>query len=57
MGESLPHVTNGDSAGNTLRQTAGTPSGIDRWVGGTHVTPDNAWRWDPAELALVRPAG
>jgi hypothetical protein len=30
--------------------------GIDRWVGGTHVTPDNAWRWDTAELKLVRPA-
>ena len=30
--------------------------GIDRWIGGTHVTPDNAWRWDPSELKLVRPA-
>ena len=24
--------------------------GIDRWIGGTHVTPDNVWRWDGAEL-------
>jgi hypothetical protein len=29
--------------------------GIDRWLGGTHVTPDNDWRWDPAELRLVPP--
>ena len=28
--------------------------GIDRWIGGTHVTPDNTWRWDSAELELVR---
>jgi redox-sensitive transcriptional activator SoxR len=28
--------------------------GIDRWIGGTHVTPDNLWRWDPTELKLVR---
>src|SRR4249920_3922839 len=28
---------------------------IDRWIGGTHITPDNTWRWDPAELKLVRP--
>jgi hypothetical protein len=30
--------------------------GIDRWIGGTHVTADNAWRWAPAELTLVRPS-
>jgi redox-sensitive transcriptional activator SoxR len=30
--------------------------GVDRWVGGTHVTPANAWRWDPAERRLVRPS-
>ena len=29
--------------------------GIDRWIGGTHVTPDNTWRWDAAERSLVRP--
>jgi hypothetical protein len=29
--------------------------GIDRWIGGTHVTPENAWRWDAAELRLLRP--
>jgi redox-sensitive transcriptional activator SoxR len=27
--------------------------GIDRWVGGTHVTPDTVWRWDAATRALV----
>ena len=26
-------------------------------IGGTHITPDNTWRWDPSELRLVRPAG
>ncbi len=30
--------------------------GIDRWVGGTHLTPGSTWRWDPAELQLVTPA-
>ena len=30
--------------------------GIDRWIGGTHVTPDNTWRWDPTELKLVPPS-
>jgi redox-sensitive transcriptional activator SoxR len=30
--------------------------GIDRWVGGTHVTPDNTWRWDNDARALVRPS-
>jgi hypothetical protein len=30
--------------------------GIDRWIGGTHITPDNPWRWDPTELRLVRPS-
>jgi DNA-binding transcriptional MerR regulator len=29
--------------------------GVDRWVGGTHVTPDRLWRWDPAAAALVPP--
>ena len=29
--------------------------GIDRWIGGTHVTPDNTWRWDAADRQLVRP--
>ena len=30
--------------------------GVDRWIGGTRVTPDNAWRWDPAARRLVAPA-
>jgi hypothetical protein len=30
--------------------------GIDRWIGGTHITPDNTWRWDPTERTLVRPS-
>jgi hypothetical protein len=28
--------------------------GIDRWVGGAHVTPDNAWRWDTTAQKLLR---
>jgi hypothetical protein len=28
--------------------------GIDRWIGGTHLTSDELWRWDPIELKLVR---
>jgi DNA-binding transcriptional MerR regulator len=27
--------------------------GIDRWIGGTHVTAGNLWRWDGAAGALV----
>ena len=30
--------------------------GIDRWIGGTHITPDSTWRWDTTELKLVRPS-
>ena len=30
--------------------------GVDRWVGGTHVTTAAAWRWDPAAQRLVKPA-
>jgi hypothetical protein len=28
--------------------------GIDRWLGGTHLRPDNLWRWDRAEKKVVR---
>ena len=27
--------------------------GVGRWVGGTHVTPANPWRWDADELKLA----
>jgi hypothetical protein len=30
--------------------------GLDRWLGGTHLTQGTAWRWDPAARVLVRPA-
>ena len=30
--------------------------GIDRWIGGTHVTPANTWRWDTTKLELLRPS-
>jgi redox-sensitive transcriptional activator SoxR len=30
--------------------------GIDRWIGGTHITSDNTWRWDPTERKLVQPS-
>ena len=26
---------------------------LDRWIGGTHVTRDNLWRWDPANEQLL----
>jgi DNA-binding transcriptional MerR regulator len=29
--------------------------GIDRWIGGTHVTSARTWRWDADTLQLVRP--
>ena len=28
---------------------------IHRWWGGTHLTNDNLWRWDPANRTLVAP--
>ena len=28
---------------------------IDLWLGGTHVTNDALWRWDPADRALLPP--
>ncbi|MDP2322319.1 MAG: RNA polymerase subunit sigma, partial [Acidobacteriota bacterium] len=28
-------------------------NGIDRWLGGVHVTPDTLWRWDDARGTLV----
>lgn len=31
-------------------------NGIDRWLGGTHLTPGNLWRWDPeAERPVAAP--
>jgi hypothetical protein len=27
--------------------------GIDRWVGGTHLTSENVWRWDGAAATVV----
>lgn len=30
--------------------------GVDRWVGGTHITPGTAWRWDQATQTLTAPA-
>jgi hypothetical protein len=30
--------------------------GIDRWIGGSQITPENAWRWDPADLKLICPS-
>jgi redox-sensitive transcriptional activator SoxR len=27
--------------------------GVDRWVGGTHVTSDTTWRWDPVARRLA----
>jgi DNA-binding transcriptional MerR regulator len=28
---------------------------LDRWIGGTHVTRENAWRWDPVSRCCVAP--
>ena len=30
-------------------------NGLHRWFGGTHVTPDNIWRWDRDEERLIGP--
>ena len=29
---------------------------VDRWWGGTHLTEDNLWRWDPQAERLMAPA-
>ena len=30
--------------------------GIDRWIGGTQLTPENTWRWHPTKRRLVPPS-
>jgi hypothetical protein len=30
--------------------------GVDRWIGGSHITPGAAWRWDPGTHGLIKPA-
>jgi hypothetical protein len=30
--------------------------GLDRWLGGTHLRPDNDWRWDRSSRAVRTPA-
>jgi hypothetical protein len=30
-------------------------NGIDKWLGGVHITAGNLWRWDPARQELQRP--
>jgi hypothetical protein len=29
--------------------------GIDRWVGGAHLTPEQVWRWDPSAQLFIAP--
>ena len=29
--------------------------GVDRWLGGTHVTGPDPWRWDRARRCIVKP--
>jgi hypothetical protein len=29
--------------------------GLDRWLGGTHLTAQNAWRWDRVERRVLGP--
>jgi hypothetical protein len=29
--------------------------GINRWLGGTHITPESIWRWDAVNARLVAP--
>ena len=42
----------------TLRREADRVEllGIDRWIGGTHITPDTTWRWHPTNHELTRPS-
>jgi len=30
-------------------------NGLDRWIGGTRLTPESAWRWDRTRNALLAP--
>lgn len=36
------------------RTDAITANGIDRWIGGTHLTADRHWRWDARVQSTVR---
>jgi hypothetical protein len=29
--------------------------GVDRWIGGTHITAENLWRWGTVSGVLVPP--
>jgi hypothetical protein len=29
---------------------------VDRWIGGTHLTPGSIWRWDETQARLMAPA-
>jgi hypothetical protein len=33
-----------------------TLNGIDRWIGGVHLTPSNLWHWDPSQRTVVATA-
>jgi redox-sensitive transcriptional activator SoxR len=46
------------TGGRTLRGKADRVEllGIDRWIGGTELTPDNTWRWHPSKRKLVPPS-
>jgi hypothetical protein len=46
-----------EAGGRVLRGEADRVDliGIDRWVGGTHITTENAWRWDSAKRGLLPP--
>jgi hypothetical protein len=41
-------VLNGEADAVRLR-------GLDRWRGGVHLTPDNAWRWDRERRGILPP--
>jgi hypothetical protein len=41
-------VLRGDGDSIALRE-------LDRWIGGTRITPQNLWRWDPVKSELVPP--
>jgi hypothetical protein len=46
------------SGERTLREEADRVEllGIDRWIGGTHITPGTSWRWHPTRRKLIRPS-
>jgi hypothetical protein len=54
VGEAVAQITD-DGRAVLAGEADRVSSGIDRWVGGTRLAGDEAWRWDGAAGTVVAP--